>query len=60
MPGVILLFDRIEIYCVLITAKDNLTSSTLMRKKNKDQLKNLYTRAVISKSYEFSRLFGLG
>lgn len=48
MPGVMLLFDRIGIYCVLITAKDNLTSSTLMRNKNKDQLKNLYTRA---KSY---------
>lgn len=48
MPGIMLLFDRIGIYCVLITAKDNLTSSTLVRNKNKDQLKNLYTRA---KSY---------
>lgn len=47
MPGVTLLFYRVEIYCVLITAGDNLTSSTRVRHKNKVQLKNLYTRAEI-------------
>lgn len=35
MLGAILLFDRVEIYCVLITARDNLISSTCMKHKNK-------------------------